>query len=168
MSEITPKPRKKSGPPPVAQDKLTAVGTQAICDLILEGHSYRQISAQFGVGLATLVAWMDADAERSQACARARESASQSYDEKALESIERANDAFELAKAREAAIHLRWRAKAVNPRRYGEKVAVGGAEDLPPVRTEVSDLKGLDSQELSTLKTLLAKGKAALEAGDAT
>jgi hypothetical protein len=126
--------RKKPGPPPVAQDKLTQAGLEAICEKIIEGVGYRAIAAEYGVGLATLVTWMEADPERSHACARAREVSGQSYDEKALEEIEKAKDGFALAKAKEMAIHYRWRAKAVNPKRYGDKVAVGGADDLPPVQ----------------------------------
>lgn len=131
--KVKAQPRRKSGPPPVAQNKLTAAGTKAICDLIIEGESYRQIAAKFAVGLATLVTWMESDPERSRACARAREMSAQTFDEQALDCIRNAADAFALSKAKEEAIHLRWRSKAANPRRYGEKVAVGGAEDLPPV-----------------------------------
>jgi hypothetical protein len=125
---------KKPGPPAVAQDKLSAIGTNAICDLIVEGTSYRQIAAQFGVGLGTLATWIEADSERSHACARAREVSAQTFDEKAENGIQTAVDVFELAKAKELAIHYRWRAKAVNPRKYGDKVGIGGAEDLPPVQ----------------------------------
>lgn len=133
--------KKGSGP---AQSKLDAAGTEAVCSMIAEGTSYRQIAAKFGVGLATLATWMEVDAERSRACARAREIASQAFDEQALEAIEGASDAFELARAREVASHLRWRAKAANPRRYGDKVALGGAEGLPPLVFEAIERRVVD------------------------
>lgn len=129
--------RKKTGPPPVAQDKLTAVGLEAICNEIIEGTTYRQMAVKYGVGLATLALWMEAIPERSRACAKAREISAQTCDEKALQGISDAKDKFELDKAKEEAIHLRWRAKSVNPKRYGDKVAVGGADDLPPVQSAV-------------------------------
>ena len=128
---------KRPGAPPVAQDKLTRAGLEAICSKIIDGAGYRAIAAEYGVGLATLVAWMEAVPERSHACARARETAAQAYDEQALDAIRQAGDAFELAKAREEAIHLRWRAKAVNPRRYGDKVAVGGSDELQAIQHQV-------------------------------
>lgn len=126
--------KTKPGPAPIAQNKLDAAGVTAVCDMIIEGKSYREIAKHYAVGLATLATWIEADPERSHACARAREISAQTFDEQALEVIREAKDGFALSKAKEEAIHLRWRAKAVNPRRYGDKVAVGGADDLPPVQ----------------------------------
>jgi hypothetical protein len=48
--------------------------------------------------------------------------AAQTYDEMAVEVVVEAADPFELAKAKELAVHYRWRAKAANPRKYGDKV----------------------------------------------
>jgi hypothetical protein len=129
MAKKTPSP---------AQDKLDAIGTEAIASRIADGETYREIAGSVGVGLGRLAMWIDSDPERSQACARARETSAQSFEERAQEEIEDAKDPFELAKARELAVHWRWRAKAVNPRRYGDKVAVGGAEDLPAMKTDAT------------------------------
>ena len=106
--------------------------------MIVEGESYRDISAHFEVSLATLASWIEENPERSRVCARAREISAQTFDEQALEVVRGATDMFALAKAKEEAIHLRWRAKAANPRRYGEKMALGGADDLPPIKNAVS------------------------------
>lgn len=95
------------------------------------------MAVKYGVGLATLALWMESNPERSRACAKAREISAQTCDEQALQGISDAKDKFQLDKAKEEAIHLRWRAKSVNPRRYGDKVAVGGADDLPPVQSSV-------------------------------
>ena len=51
----------------------------------------------------------------------ARSAAAAAYDEMAYRQISRANDPFELAKSREQAQHLRWRASKINPREYGDK-----------------------------------------------
>jgi hypothetical protein len=131
-------PKKKTGPPPVAKNKLTDAGVRAIASMIVEGESYRDISAHFEVSLATLASWIEENPERSRVCARAREISAQTFDEQALEVVRGATDMFALAKAKEEAIHLRWRAKAANPRRYGEKMALGGADDLPPIKNAVS------------------------------
>jgi hypothetical protein len=136
--------------PSPSQDKLDAIGTEGICSKIAEGTSYREIASEYGVGLGRLAAWIEADTERSRACARAREIAATAFDEKALEEIRDAKDPFELARAREVASHLRWRAKAANPRRYGEKLAVGGADDMPPVRSTL-DVSGLSTQALAEI-----------------
>ena len=131
-------PGKKFGPPAVAKSKLTAAGLATISNMIIEGKSYREIAQAFEVGLATLASWIEEDVERSRVCARAREISAQTFDEQALEVVRGATDMFALAKAKEEAIHLRWRAKAANPRRYGEKMALGGADDLPPIKNAVS------------------------------
>jgi hypothetical protein len=125
--------------PSPAQDRLNALGTEGIAARIADGETYREIAASVGVGLGRLCAWIESDPERSQACARAREVSAQAFEERAQEEIQGARDQFELSKAKELAVHWRWRAKAVNPRRYGDKVAVGGADDLPPIKSLPDD-----------------------------
>lgn len=125
--------------PSPAQDKLDAIGSEKIALRISDGETYREIAASAGVSLGVLCHWIEANPERSQACARAREVSAQAFEERAQEEIEGARDQFELAKAKELAVHWRWRAKAVNPRRYGDKVAVGGADDLPPIKSLPDD-----------------------------
>jgi hypothetical protein len=47
-----------------------------------------------------------------------------------------------------------------DPRRYGEKLAIGGAADLPPVQTETAlDVAGLPTEVL----TAIMKAKDAAE-----
>ena len=138
--------KKKTGPKPVAQQKLDAIGIDAIVEMIVDGQSYRQIAGKAGVSLSLLAGWMDANPERSRACARARELSAQAFDEQALRVVETAKDVFALAKAKEMAVHLRWRAKAANPRRYGDKVALGGSDDLPPMQTRTA--VSLSNEEL--------------------
>lgn len=138
--------KKKTGPKPVAQQKLDAIGIDAIVEMIVDGQSYRQIAGKAGVSLSLLAGWMDANPERSRACARARELSAQAFDEQALRVVETAKDVFALAKAKEMAVHLRWRAKAANPRRYGDKVALGGSDDLPPMQTR--SVVSLSNEEL--------------------
>ena len=46
------------------------------------------------------------------------------WDEKALAGIEAAKDAFELAKAKEAAHHYRWRASKIAPSEFGDRQAI--------------------------------------------
>lgn len=127
---------KSRGPIPTAQMLLEAAGTEAIVTLITEGATYRGISARYGVGLATLVTWIGANPERSRACACAREASAQAHEERAEEDILNASDPFELAKAKELAVHRRWRAKVVNPKQYGDKVDVSATMDIRTVSDE--------------------------------
>lgn len=129
------KPPKKAAPPPEppkakyqkprpAQDKLDAAGLDAICSHFKEGMGYGEISRKYGVGQARLFDWLAAVPERSARARAARSEAAASYEEQAARGIEEARDPFELAKAKELAYHLRWRASKVNPREYGEKLDV--------------------------------------------
>lgn len=116
--------KRKGGQKPVAREKLDQVGVETIAMWIAEGKSYRKIAEEVGCGLGRLYEWIELDAERSQACARAREQSAQTWDEKSVQCIEEAEDGFALMKAKELAVHYRWRAKAVNPKRYGDKQQV--------------------------------------------
>ncbi|MBA3622875.1 MAG: hypothetical protein H0W48_00090 [Methylibium sp.] len=127
----------QAGAKPVAQDKLNAVGIDAITDMIVDGKTYRVIAGTLGVSLGVLSDWLN-NPERLQASARAREIAAQTFDEMAEHRLDSAADPFALSIARELAVHYRWRAKAANPKRYGDKVAVGGDPDAPPINHSLS------------------------------
>jgi hypothetical protein len=94
----------------------------AVIEMIATGTGYRAIAAKYGVSIGSVHAWINAIPERSHVCAKARELAAFSEDERAFEEIAAASDPFELAKAKEMAIHRRWRAKSLNPQKYGDKV----------------------------------------------
>lgn len=112
--------KKKTGPMPVAQMSLDDHEGRII-EMLTEGRGMRYVALQHKVSIGTLFTWMDANPERSTKCQAAMERASVSEDEAALEAIEMASNPFELQKAREIAIHRRWRAKALAPKRYGDK-----------------------------------------------
>ena len=116
--------KKKTGPKPVARNKLDSAGEQTIISMITAGEGYRAIARKFDVSVCAVFAWIEQNTERSHACARASELASHTEDDKALEGIEQAADMFELAKAKELAIHRRWRAKALAPKKYGDRQTV--------------------------------------------
>ena len=105
-----------------SKDVLDRVGLDEICEHIAEGKSYRALCAKYGVSMGGLTRWLGADPERVLACASARQIASQAWDELATEEVRNAADPLALAKARELAIHYRWRSKAVNPKAYGDKM----------------------------------------------
>lgn len=155
--------RKGTKPPakaePRAADKLDAAGIDALCDAIVSGTSMTEYAVQLGVSIGSLINWIEGDSERSARVREARRQSARTYDDKALAELEDAKNAFGLAKAREKAQHYRWRASKIAPKEYGEKLAVGGADDLPPIRQSL-DLTGLSAAELATMGELLAKAKA--------
>lgn len=107
-----------------SQQKLDAEGMDAICDRIVEGQTYTAICASVGVSMGAFLAWLAADMERSQRARDSRIISAQAIDEQAQEAIRSAKDQFDLQKARELAVHLRWKASKIAPRDYGDKLQV--------------------------------------------
>lgn len=93
-----------------------------LCRRIVDGETLTAIARSYGTGIATLCDWIAASPERSARSREARIAAAQAYDDMALQAIREASDPFDLARAKEQAHHLRWRATKANPREYGDKV----------------------------------------------
>jgi len=161
MSIVTNNPavlKRKGGQPPVARVKIDAYGLDRLCSDLSAGDTITAVAARLGVGVSSLLDWIEADAVRSARAREARTVSARIWDEKAEQGILAAGDPFELAKAKELAHHYRWRAKAVAPKEYGDKVTqeVTGA-DGGPLTLAAVDLKGLSDAELEQTKALLAK-----------
>lgn len=126
--------------------------------MIASGVSMTAISQEIGVSIGSLITWLDGDAERSARVREARSKSAKVWDERAEEVIRLAPDKFELERARELAHHYRWRAKAIAPRDYGDKVtqehtgANGG-----PIAIASVDLKNLSDTELENMQLLMSK-----------
>jgi hypothetical protein len=158
MTTPTPPARKKPGPPPVAQNKLNAYGIDAVCSDIVNGESLRGIAGRLQVDPSTLIWWIEEDPQRSARARSARVLSARLWDQKAEEVIATAPDRFALEKARELAHHYRWRAKAIAPRDYGDRVTnehtgAGGG----PIALAAIDMKNLSDEELDNIQRLLAK-----------
>lgn len=100
------------------------------------GLSLRQSCEQAGVAPGTFLGWCDADAELAEHYARARERMLDMKAEELEEIGERAaaaESAVEVAGLRLLSDNRKWLLSKLMPKRYGEKVAIGGADDLPPV-----------------------------------
>lgn len=131
---------------------LDEMGIDVFCEKIMGGMMMLDVAKEAGVTHATLMKWLAADGERSARAREARIISAGAYDAKATRGIEEAGDAFELAKAKEMAHHYRWRASKIAPSDYGDKVQIGGASDLPPVKSSVE----IDPSE--AYKALINKG----------
>jgi len=130
---------KKRLPKGEAANRLEALGIAAICERIIAGVTERSIAADAGVSVATFSEWIAKDNERSARAREARKQSAHQFAEKAEEEIRNAADPFELSKAKELAHHWRWRASKANPKEFGDKLAIGGADDLPPIKTLTDD-----------------------------
>lgn len=151
---------KKQTRPPTARNKCDAFGLERICELIVSGASMTSIAAGIGVHISTLIEWSEDDPQRSARMREARQHSGRIWDEKAEEVILVAADKFELDKAKELAHHYRWRAKAIAPREYGERVTQEhtGA-DGGPIAIAAIDLKNLSDAELENMNRLLTKAQ---------
>jgi transposase len=150
--------QKKTPSPTVARSKCDVFGLDKICDLITAGDSMTAIAAQIGVHISTLIEWSEGDAQRSARMREARQRSARIWDERAEHVITLAGDPFELSKAKELAHHYRWRAKAIAPREYGDKVTqehtgAGGG----PIAIAAVDLKNLSDDELESMQRLMMK-----------
>ena len=136
-------------------DKLAALdklGIDAVCEALCGGELMTELAKRVGVSFGTLSDWLAADTERSARAREARRASARLWDEKAEEAIKLASDPFELQKAKELAHHYRWRGAKIAPADYGEKVAIGGAADLPPVQQETAlDVSALPTDVLSAI-----------------
>ena len=99
---------------------LDSIGIEDVCAAIEGGEAVWAMAQRFGVNHTALRRWIAHD-DRAARVRAARSMASFAYDEQALSTIEAADEPFELAKAKEVAFHLRWRASKFNVRDYGER-----------------------------------------------
>lgn len=144
--------------PPSADDKRThlakldELGVETLCDAIRIPMSMREIADKLGLSQGTLIAWISATPERSARVRDARVATAQHWDAEATELIAKARTPFQLAKAKELAHHFRWRAAKIAPKDYGDKLAIGGASDLPPVKSVAKlDVGGLSTEVLAEI-----------------
>ncbi len=156
--------KRRTGPSVDAMDKY---GIARVCESIMDGRSLRTIAEDAGASMTRLLAWIDADPDRSARVREARTTMAKVWDEKAEQAIEDAPDEFGLRKAKELAHHYRWRAAKVAPREYGDKVALEHAgPDGGPIQTE--DVTQRDADEFaSRMARLAAAGDAGSGTGEA-
>ena len=149
---------KKRTRPPVSRAKCDAFGLGKICESITAGESMTAIAAHIGVHVSTLIEWIEEDSQRSARAREARHRSARLWDERAEHVITVAGGPFELNKAKELAHHYRWRAKAIAPREYGDKITnEHTGADGGPIAIASVDLKNLSDEELENMHNLMAK-----------
>lgn len=120
------------------------VKTQELLDKVIEGlsegQSLRSIcEARDMPGAPTILRWVEEDAEFQTRYIAARQACADVYAEQILEIADEGHKTHEQVADAKVRIDARkWVAARMNPRRWGNKVQIGGADDLPPVKTNVN------------------------------
>jgi hypothetical protein len=109
----------------------------AICDRIGNGESLRSICRDPNMpSMSNVFRWLSASAEAADQYVRARETQADTLVD---EIIEIADDRSLDANDRRVRIDARkWVAGKMRPKVYGERLAVGGDDDAPPVRHAIT------------------------------
>jgi hypothetical protein len=109
-----------------------------ICERIADGGTLRTATADLGTTLPTFLRWCSADQELADHYARAMAIRAEcKFDE--LDDVSElavsAETAVQVAGLRLKADNIKWQIVKILPKKYGEKLALGGADDLPPIKT---------------------------------
>lgn len=143
----------------------TEAKADAICARIAEGDSLRTICAEDGPDMKTVMRWLSDNEAFRQQYARAREAQADLMAEDILSiadeevtmvrrskhthrakpeddtednEVEVVFDPTAVARNRLRVDARKWLASKLAPKKYGEKIAVGGADDLPPIQSETT------------------------------
>ena len=175
----TVKRTKPTAPPkpPGRPSTYTAELAAQVCTHIAEGKSLRIIGGMDGMPhQATIMAWLDGSRpEFSEQYARAREAQADKLAEEILaiaddgrsdtyldaEGNEKTDsEVIQRSKLRVEA--RKWLASKMAPKKYGDKMAIGGADDLGPVQTVTKEMT--DAERAVRLSRAINDNPAALQA----
>ena len=164
---------KLFGRPSIYNPELAA----QICEHIAQGKSLRTIAEMEGMPhQATIMAWLDGShPDFSEQYARAREAQADKLAEETLLIADESSqdtyvDADGNVKTNTEAIQRsklrvdtrKWLASKMAPKKYGDKVAIGGADDLGPVQTVTKEMT--DAERAVRLTRAINDNPAALQA----
>jgi hypothetical protein len=164
---------KLFGRPSIYNPELAA----QICEHIAQGKSLRTIAEMEGMPhQATIMAWLDGShPDFSEQYARAREAQADKLAEEILaiaddgrsdtyldaEGNEKTDsEVIQRSKLRVEA--RKWLASKMAPKKYGDKMAIGGADDLGPVQTVTREMT--DAERAVRLSRAINDNPAALQA----
>lgn len=135
-------PKAPAIPEPTPRERMEAIGMDAVCEFVSNGESLNAFAKLHGFAYVTLLNWIDADKTRAENYARAREArADLTFDQldEVSEEATRAETAVEVQGLRLKSDNIKWKLARMSPKKYGEKLAIGGADDLPPIKTMPDD-----------------------------
>lgn len=160
-----PAESKPLGPPTTYTQEIA----DRICEALAEGHSLRSICASDDMpSKSTVFKWLSEQRAFSDQYARAREAQADCLFDDILEIADDGrNDSYTddegnaktdfdvIARSKLRIEARKWMAAKLRPRVYGDKIAIGGADDLPPIKA-MSDAE---------LEAAIAKAAAAMNHG---
>lgn len=123
-----------------------------ICSELVDGKSLRTICKADGMpSCQTVYSWLRTRPEFLEQYARAKEDAADAFAEEMLDIADEATNDWmavndpdnpgyrfngeHVNRSRLRVDTRKWIAAKLKPKKYGEKVAVGGADDMPPIQT---------------------------------
>lgn len=138
--------------------KRSGVRTSSLADAIVQGIAdgtpLRELCRIHGISKSEVYRWQEDDVELRGRIARARIDGFDAIAEECLEIADDATndwmkrrkgeeevDAFDAEHVQRSKLRIETRLKLLakwDPKRYGEKLALGGAEDLPPIQSETT------------------------------
>jgi hypothetical protein len=156
-SPKNPSTKKKTGPIPIAQNRLESIGIDAVCAMIGDGDSLTSIAEKANTTFGQLQTWLNNNPEYSARVREVRTLTARYWDEQAEGVIKNSSDNLTFSQARELAHHYRWRAAKIAPREYGDKITqeITGKDGAPLL--DPASVRGMAPEELSALKLLLTK-----------
>lgn len=135
------KAAKKNNPGKTTSEILNSIGIDSICLYVASGESLRSWAIGQGIPPQSVIDWINADQDRSVQYAHARDDRAdavfESLDDVSDQAV-RAESAVEVAGLRLKADNIKWKLARMNAKKYGDKVAIGGADDLPSIKSEVA------------------------------
>lgn len=130
------------------RETLDALGIEAVCDMLISVGSYAKIGKKLKMPGTAVWKWVASDETRMDLARDALMRNADACDEEAEHILRTMKD---VSRARELAQHLRWRAKARNPKVYGDKQHVDLSGDLA--------LHSLTEEQIDArLRSMLARG----------
>lgn len=148
MPSKKPAPKKASTRRPIEdRPKLAA----AVFARMALGSSLRAACEAEGLKVPTVMLWVDEDptlAEQYTRAMLARADAKFEELDDVSEQATKAESAVEVQGLRLKADNIKWQLARMNARKYGEKLAIGGAEDLGPIKTMPDEALDAKLQEL--------------------
>ncbi len=156
MAVAKKKSQKQISPFRQWADRPNMAAIEELCQHIVSGGHLAGFVKERGFAYVTALDWINADKKRSEMYARAREDRADvladeivaiadeectmvkaekhgSGDDDGNGKTEVVFDATAVARNRLRVDARKWAASKLKPRVYGEKVAIGGADDLPPM-----------------------------------
>ena len=161
--------RPRGRPSPYAGRRSEIMGS--VCEQIAKGVTMADICRQAGMpDRQTIYEWSVADADFALRIARARDEGADVIAEQSLAIVDAPPergpdgkiDAGSVAHAKLRAEHRLKLLAKWNPKKYGDKVAIGGADDLGPVQTVAKEMT--DAERAVRLSRAINDNPAALQA----